>query len=325
MEKTPVFVAGLILFWGIGFFASARAGTVNASGEKELLRAKERLENHIPDLRENGIPVPEEIYIDNALEAVVVSFEDCEPDLPWENSDYSTPVRRIIGWNVPVVFKELDTPELSLGSKSSIDALEKAYSKFSRLNIVSAAGLKESENVIYLEFEELNEQAIEKVRKKNEENLAIKLKEASFTTSLYIGKPTENVELLRDTQDKYITNVTMQELKEKVGEKAGSSWSTAWVSEQQKELVIGLEELKKSYIDRFREYIGENICIRFHPSEIVPISRTGGGGEGGEELPLVWIGLGMGVVIALIIEVTIRRKLQFDEKINFSRKNLSDP
>ena len=65
------------------------------------------LRREMEHLRDQGVPV-ERVYRDDGFGCLVVEFSDME-------DEYVQPVRELVGYSQPVLFRELDTPEAHVG------------------------------------------------------------------------------------------------------------------------------------------------------------------------------------------------------------------
>jgi len=81
---------------------------------QSLRLAKGELEKELEDLRSKGIPV-EFVDIDDEIGCLVVAFKDAEPQ-------YIEPIREIVGYDIPILFRELELKRVSFGEPPRVSS-----------------------------------------------------------------------------------------------------------------------------------------------------------------------------------------------------------
>lgn len=211
------------------------------------------LESELAGLRENEVPV-DSIWIDDKIGALVVAFEDMEPE-------YVDPIRRIVGYDTPVLFRELEVKEVTVGKPSaSILEICEAYNLLKeREPRWIPADVDLEDNLLLIWYRDLTSEEMNYVRGIVGYDVPIKFKEQEWMDRLYVGEPSsKSLEELE--------NALMELYKEEeTNELISKAVSGTAVEEEAGLLKIWLWELEDGYesVQAIREAVGYDFPIEF--------------------------------------------------------------
>lgn len=219
----------------------------------KLQRAMNELESELAGLRENEVPV-DSIWIDDKIGALVVAFEDMKPE-------YVDPIRRIVGYDTPVLFRELEVKEVTVGKPSaSILEICEAYNLLKeREPRWIPADVDLEDNLLLIWYRDLTSEEMNYVRGIVGYDVPIKFKEQEWMDRLYVGEPSsKSLEELE--------NALMELYKEEeTNELISKAVSGTAVEEEAGLLKIWLWELEDGYesVQAIREAVGHDFPIEF--------------------------------------------------------------
>ena len=156
-----------------------------------LFSPEAALRREMGRLRDQGVPV-ERVYRNDGFGCLVVEFMDME-------DEYVQPVREIVGYGQPVLFRELETPEALVGEPPSTP-LEvcRAYNLLEEglgLRVIKEPDFVEG--LLRLTFmDELTENEVETVTGMVGVVVAIELHEWRWKDRILVGEPTFETERL---------------------------------------------------------------------------------------------------------------------------------
>lgn len=154
-----------------------------------------KLERKLDNLRDKGIPI-EFVDVDDEIGCLIVAFNDMKPE-------YVEPVREIVGYDRPVLFRELELKKVLVGEPPeslleicrAVNILEESgvyYLLYSHPHIDMERGL------LHLEFKDLTDEKIQTIRGLVGYDVPIEFEEREWKDQLYIGKPPLMLEELKD-------------------------------------------------------------------------------------------------------------------------------
>lgn len=149
------------------------------------------LERETENLRAVGIPILD-THLDEALGCLVVDFEDME-------SEYVGPVREVVGYDQPVLFRELEQKKLIVGEPpgSLLDICRVrntlVESQIYRVEIDAERGL------LTVSFSDLTDEDIARITGLVGADVPMELVERPWVDRIYVGVPTGDLEGLDST------------------------------------------------------------------------------------------------------------------------------
>lgn len=218
---------------------------------RKLRSAEEKLESELGNLRENGVPV-DSIWIDDKIGALAVAFEDMEPE-------YIEPIRRIVGYDLPVLFRELEVKEVTVGKPpASILEICEAYNLLKeRENRWIPADVDLEDNLLLIWFRDLTNEEMNYVRGIVGYDVPIKFKEREWVDRLYVGEPS--------SKSPGVLENALRELykEQETNELISRAVSGSGVEEKAGLLSIELWELEDGYepVQAIREAVGYDFPI----------------------------------------------------------------
>ncbi len=165
--------------------------TLAYAAHQVLFTPEAALRMEMGHLRDQGVPV-ERVYRDDDFGCIVVEFMDME-------DEYVQPVREIVGYGQPVLFRELETPEVHIGEPPSTP-LEVCRAYNALEEGLGHRVIKEPDFVdglLHLTFmDELTENEVETVTGLVGGGVAIEFHEWRWKDRILVGEPTFETERL---------------------------------------------------------------------------------------------------------------------------------
>jgi len=248
MEKHAIVLASISILLASTIGYSVYLSQVNPRPVSRLLKAQERL-------RENGVPI-QGVAFDYQLGCVVASFRDME-------AEYVEPVREIVGYDQPILFRELevrriligDPPALVLDICTAINRLYDSGEYFGSYAIDFERGL------LHLDLSALDLDKVERISSIVVDDVPIEFEERPWWDRLYVGTPSGDMEHLEEASRRLSELVPV----ERAISSTGSDEETGTVE-------IGLRR-HQGYVDTvsaLREALGAEVPVTFvlYPWEI---------------------------------------------------------
>lgn len=209
------------------------------------------LRREMEHLRDQGVPV-ERVYRDDDFGCLVVEFMDME-------DEYVQPVREVVGYGQPVLFRELETPEALVGEPPSTP-LEVCRAYNALEEGLDHRVIKEPDFVgglLRLKFmDELTENEVEAVTGLVGEGVAIEFHEWGWKDRILVGEPTFETERLEAALSR------LEGLPESIRD---AMWGNPSVDERMGMLRIDLYRLRRysGVIDAVRDAVGGDTPVVF--------------------------------------------------------------
>ncbi len=209
------------------------------------------LRREMENLRDQGVPV-ERVYRDDDFGCLVVEFMDME-------DEYVQPVREIVGYGQPVLFRELETPEAHVGEPPSTP-LEvcRAYNALEEgldLRVIKEPNFVGG--LLRLTFmDELTENEVETVTGLVGGGVAIEFHEWGWKDRVLVGEPTFETEKLEAALSR------LEGLPESIRD---AIWGNPSVDNRTGMLKINLYRLRRysGVIDAVRDAVGGDTPVVF--------------------------------------------------------------
>lgn len=192
MKKAVVVV--LIAIASIAAVAWAISSYLEREGPIQSLRlAKEKLEKELENLRDKGIPV-EFVDIDKEKGCLVVAFKDMEPQ-------YVKPIREIVGYDIPILFRELELKRVSVGEPpaSLLKICEAHNLLVEGLDYWVDSSIDAERGLLRIRLRDLTDEEIHKIRGIVGHDVPIEFVEREWMDKLFVGKP--SLELLEELEN----------------------------------------------------------------------------------------------------------------------------
>jgi len=209
------------------------------------------LRREMGSLRDQGVPV-ERVYRDDDFGCLVVEFMDME-------DEYVQPVREIVGYGQPILFKELETPEAHVGEPPSTP-LEVCRAYNALEEGLDLRVIKEPDFVgglLRLTFmDELTENEVETVTGLVGGGVAIEFHEWGWKDRILVGEPTFETEKLEAALFR------LEGLPESIRD---AIWGNPSVDNRTGMLKINLYRLRRysGVIDAVRDAVGGDTPVVF--------------------------------------------------------------
>jgi len=216
-----------------------------------LFSPEAALRREMEQLRDQGVPV-ERVYRDDDFGCLVVEFMDME-------DEYVQPVREIMGYGQPVLFRELETPEAHVGEPPSTP-LEICVAYNALEEDLDHRVIKEPDFVgglLRLTFmDELTENEVETVTGMVGGDVAIEFHEWGWKDRVLVGEPTFEIEKLEAALSR------LEGLPESIRD---AMWGNPSVDERMGMLKIKLYKLRRysGVIDAVRDVVGGDTPVVF--------------------------------------------------------------
>jgi len=214
-----------------------------------------RLEREIENLRDKGIPI-EYIDMDEDIGCPIATFRDME-------HEYVQPVREIVGYDQPILFRELEPPRVLVGDPTAplLDICKALNTLEESLDLRAIKSIDFERGLLRLEFlQDFTQQDIEEITLLVGKDVPIEFVERAWKDRLYVGEPsfvTQNLEY------------ALTRLYESESGIVESSISGSGVDEERGMLRIGLWKLDnyREAIEATRDIIGIDTPVAFvlHP------------------------------------------------------------
>jgi len=214
-----------------------------------------RLERELENLRDMGIPI-EYIDMDEDIGCPIAAFKDME-------HKYVQPVREIVGYDQPILFRELEPPRVLVGDPTAplLDLCRALNTLEESLDLRAIKSIDFERGLLRLEFlENFTQQDIEEITLLVGKDVSIEFVEREWKDRLYVGEPSF------DTQDLEDALTRLYESESGIVE---NSISGSGVDEERGMLRIGLWKLDnyREAIEATRDIIGIDTPVAFvlHP------------------------------------------------------------
>jgi hypothetical protein len=159
------------------------------------IRELAKLERKLDNLREKGISI-EYVDIDDEIGYLVVAFNDMEPE-------YVEPVREIVGYDRPVLFRELELKRVLVGEPpASLLKICRAINLLIEVGYRVDSRVDVERGLLRLIFRDLIDEEIQKIRGLVGHDVPIEFEKREWRDQLYIGKPSLMLEALEDASRK---------------------------------------------------------------------------------------------------------------------------
>jgi hypothetical protein len=151
-----------------------------------------RLEREMDNLRAGGIPVAD-THLDMELQCLVVEFDDMEPE-------YVEPVREIVGYEHPILFRELEEKKSLIGHPPApiLDICRALIRLFESGEYYGSYSINFDRGLLHLDLRDLDQGEIERISSIVGDDVPIEFEERPWRDRLYIGSPSYDVELLEN-------------------------------------------------------------------------------------------------------------------------------
>ena len=225
--------------------------TLAYAAHQFLFSPEAALRREMENLRDQGVPV-ERVYRDDDFGCLVVEFMDME-------DEYVQPVREIVGYGQPVLFRELETPEALVGEPPSTP-LDVCVAYNALEEGLDHRMIKEPdfvEGLLRLKFmDELTENEVEAVTGLVGEGVAIEFHEWGWKDRILVGEPTFETEKLEAALSR------LEELPMSIRD---AMWGNPSVDERMGMLRIDLYRLRRysGVIEAVRDAVGGDTPVVF--------------------------------------------------------------
>ena len=160
-----------------------------------------RLEKDLSNLRSRGLPI-ESVYFDDEIGYVVVEFSDMEPE-------YVEPIQEILGYDVPVLFRELEPRKVLSGEPPSqpFELCNALNMLVENLDYSFVYHIDVQEGLLILEFKDLKDEEMQEIIRVAGDEVAIQFVERPWGDRLYIGEPSSDIESLEAAEERLDSSI----------------------------------------------------------------------------------------------------------------------
>jgi len=241
MEKHAIVLASISILLASTVSYSVYLSQLNPRPVARLLKAQERL-------RENGVPI-QGVSFDYQMDCVVASFRDME-------AEYVGPVRKIVGYDQPILFRELEVRRTLIGDPPApvsdicmaLNRLLDSDEYFGSYTIDFERGL------LHLYLSSLDVDEVERISSIVADDVPIEFEERPWWDRLYVGKPSGDMEHLEEASRR----LSELEFVERAISSTGSDEETGTVE-------IGLRRHQGivDTVSTLREALGAEVPVTF--------------------------------------------------------------
>ena len=210
-----------------------------------------RLERELENLRDKGISI-EYIDMDEDIGCPIAAFRDME-------HEYVQPVREIVGYYQPILFRELEPPRVLVGDPpaSLLDICRALNSLEESLDLRAIKSIDFERGLLRLEFlRNLTQHDVEEITLLVGKDVPVEYVERGWKDRLYVGEPLFVTQNLEDAETR------IYESESNIVE---NSISGSGVDEERGMLRIGLWKLDnyREAIEAIRDVIGIDTPVSF--------------------------------------------------------------
>jgi len=213
------------------------------------------LERELENLRDKGIPI-EYIDMDEDIGCLIAAFRDME-------YEYVQPVREIVGYEQPILFRELEPPRVLVGDPPAplLDICRALNTLEESLDLRAMKSIDFERGLLRLEFlRDLTQLDVEEITLLVGKDVPVEYVEREWKDRLYVGEPLFVTQNLEDA---------LTRIYESESNIVENSISGSGVDEERGMLRIGLWKLDDytKAIEAIRDIIGEDTPVAFvlHP------------------------------------------------------------
>jgi hypothetical protein len=248
MEKHAIVLASISILLAFTIGYSVYLSQVNPRPVARLLKAQEWL-------REHGVPI-ESVAFDYQLGCVVASFRDVK-------AEYVGPVREIVGYDQPILFRELEGRRTLIGDPPApvLDICTALNRLFDSDEYFGSYTIDFERGLLHLDLSALDLDEVERISGIVAADMPIEFEERPWWDRLYVGTPSGDMKHLEEASR------SLSEL-----ESVERAIWTSGADEKTGTVKIGLRR-QRGYADTIsalREALGSAVPVTFvlYPWEI---------------------------------------------------------